>query len=91
MRQTDASVARCAFDNGTAGLDKAQAFGILDDEESGAILDGATGVLKFSLAENVTAGFFREPLEADERGLANGCVESAHGSLAVTGIIAYHR
>jgi len=79
MRQTDAGVARCAFDNGTAGLDKAQPFGMLDDEESGAILDGATGVLEFGFAEDVAAGFFRELLEADERRLANGCVESARG------------
>lgn len=91
MSQTNASIPRCTFDNRAAGLDEAQPFGILDDEEGGAILDGAAGVLKFSFAEDITARFFGELLEADERSLADGCVESAHGSPVVIGIVAYHQ
>lgn len=39
MRKTNASIARCAFDDGATGLEKALTLGIFDDEEGGAIFD----------------------------------------------------
>jgi hypothetical protein len=45
---------------------------IFDDEEGGAILDGAAWVLEFGLSEDIAAGFFGQSLEADERGFADG-------------------
>lgn len=39
MRKTDTSVAGCAFNDGTAGLQETLAFSILDDEERSAVLD----------------------------------------------------
>ena len=91
MGEADAGVSCCAFDDGAAWFEQACFFGVFDDEEGGAILDGAAGVLKFSFAEDITARFFGELLEADERSLADGCVESAHGSPVVIGIVAYHQ
>lgn len=80
MRKSNTSVASCAFDNSATGMQETEAFGILDDEERSAILDGTTGVLEFSLAEDIAARFFGELLEADERGFANRCGESARHS-----------
>jgi hypothetical protein len=74
MRESNTSIPGCAFDNCTTGLDQSKTLGILDDEEGGAILDGTTGILEFSFAEDIAARFFGESLKTDERSLANGCV-----------------
>lgn len=44
---------------------------MLDDEEGGAVFDGATGVLEFGFAEDGAAGFVGQFFEADEGGFAD--------------------
>jgi hypothetical protein len=88
--QSNSSVSSCAFDDCAAGLDQSKTFGIFDDEEGGAILDGATGVLELSFAENVATRLFGKLLEADERGFANGCAGSEQHSCGWT-TVPYHQ
>jgi hypothetical protein len=76
VRESNTCVSSCAFDDGSAGVQETELLGILDDEERSAVLDGTTGVLEFSFAEDVAAGFFGEFLEADQRGFSNCCGES---------------
>ena len=71
--ETNASVSGCALDDGAARLQETLALGVLDDEEGGAILDGATRVLEFGLSEDIAAGLFGEALEADKRSFTDGC------------------
>jgi hypothetical protein len=71
VREADAGVSGCAFDDGAAWVEEAEALGIFDDEECGAVFYAAAGVLKFGFSEDVAAGFFAEAFEADERGFAN--------------------
>jgi hypothetical protein len=52
-------------------VEEALALGIFDDEERGAVFDGASRVLEFGFAQYVAAGFFGELLEADQGGFAN--------------------
>lgn len=72
MGEPDAGISCCAFDDGAAGVEQAEALSIFDDEEGGAVFYGAAGVLKFGFPEDVAAGFFAEALEADEWCLSNG-------------------
>jgi hypothetical protein len=69
--EADACVAGRAFDDGTARVQEALALGIFDNEEGGAVFNGAAGILEFGFAEDVAASFFGETFEADEGGLAN--------------------
>lgn len=58
MGESNAGVASCALNHGAAWFQQTLAFGVLDDEESGAVLDGASGILEFCFAEDIAAGFF---------------------------------
>jgi hypothetical protein len=69
--EPNAGVASCAFDDGSAGVQETEALCIFDDEEGGAVFDGAAGVLEFGFAEDVAAGFLGEALEAYERSFAD--------------------
>ena len=69
--EADAGVAGRAFNDRVAGPELAALFGIEDDAQGGAVLDGATGVQPFCLAQNFTAGQFGQPAEPDQRGAAN--------------------
>jgi len=71
--EANTSVSSGAFDDSTARLQEALALGVFDDEEGGAILDRATGVLEFGLSEDIAAGLFGEALEADEGGFSDCC------------------
>lgn len=73
MCEANTSVSSGAFDDSTARLQKALALGVFDDEEGGAVLDRATGVLEFGLSEDIAAGLFGEALEADEGGFSDRC------------------
>ena len=64
-------VPRGAFDDGAAGFQQPCFLGVLDDEEGGAVFDGAAWVLEFGFAEDVAASFFGELFQADERGFAD--------------------
>jgi hypothetical protein len=48
--ETNAGVSSGAFYYGSAGLEQAALFGILDDVECGTVFDGAAWVLKLGLA-----------------------------------------
>lgn len=72
VREPDAGVARRAFDDGAAGAEVALLFGIPDDIQGGTIFDTAARVLEFGFAEDFTAGFVGESVQADERGVADG-------------------
>jgi hypothetical protein len=63
--ETDSGVSGCAFNDGTARLQETLLLGILDDEEGGAVFDGATRVLEFCFSEDIAASFFGEFLQAD--------------------------
>ena len=71
MCETNASVSGCTLDDGAARLQETLALGVFDDEEGGAVFDGAAGVLEFGFAEDGAAGFFGEFFEADEGGFAD--------------------
>jgi hypothetical protein len=71
VREPDARVAGGAFDDGPAGLDQALLFGMLDDEEGGAVFDTAARVLEFGFAEDIAAGLFGELFESYEGGFAD--------------------
>lgn len=73
MCEPDASVSGCAFDDGPARVEQAEALCVFDDEEGGAVFDGAAGVLEFGFAEDVATGFFGKLFEADEGGFADCC------------------
>jgi hypothetical protein len=76
--EPDACVASCAFDHGSARVEEALALGIFDDEERGAVFDGASRVLEFGFAQDVAAGLFGELLEADQGRFANCWVVLEH-------------
>ncbi len=48
--ETDAGIAGCALDDEAARPQSSASDGVLDDEESGAVLHRAAGILEFSLA-----------------------------------------
>lgn len=77
MCKTNTSVSGGAFDDSTARLQEALALGVFDDEEGGAVLDGATGILEFGLSEDVAAGLFGEALETDERSFTDRCTDGS--------------
>jgi hypothetical protein len=72
VRQTDAGVAGCSFDNGAAGSQQAYLFSILDDVEGCAVLDATAGILEFGFSQDIAAGFPGEVVETDEGRVSNG-------------------
>jgi hypothetical protein len=81
--ETNTGVSSCAFDDGTARLQETLALGVFDDEEGGAVLDGATRVLELGLSKNIAAGLFGEALEADEGSFADRCNETSVQNLRI--------
>lgn len=75
--KANASVAGGALDDGAARLQQALLLGILDDVESGAVLDGTTGILELGLSQNLTSRLLGETLQADERSLADSCGQAS--------------
>ncbi len=71
MREADAGVSRCAFDDGAAGAELAAFFGIFNHVEGSAVFDTAAGVLEFGFAVDFAAGFVGKAGEADQGGVAN--------------------
>ena len=69
--EPNACVTRGAFDNGSAGPQRAALFGVADDVEGGAILDRLGRVHELCLAQDGAAGFLRRPLQFDQRCAAN--------------------
>lgn len=76
MCEANSSVSSCAFDDGTTWLQQALTFGILNNEEGGAVLDGTSRILELCFSEDIATGLFGELLETDERSLANCWVRS---------------
>ncbi len=70
-RKADAGIAGGAFDDRSAGLQRAFRYGILDDEERGAVLHRLARVHEFGLAKNGAAGQFRGLAQFDQRRVAN--------------------
>ena len=62
MREAYAGVSCRALYDGTPWFQQPEIFGVLDEEEGGAVFYGAAGVLEFGFAEDVAAGFFGEAL-----------------------------
>lgn len=76
MGQSNSGVSSRALDNCSTRTEKSLFLRILDDVERGSVLDTSTGVLEFSLAQDIAAGLLREALQADQWGISNGCIES---------------
>ncbi len=70
--QADARIPCRPFDNDAARPQKPSLFCIADDEEPGTILHRLPRIHEFGLAENLAACFLRGPLQADQRGIADG-------------------
>jgi hypothetical protein len=83
VRETNAGISSCSFDDGAARLQETLALGVLDDEEGGAVLDRTTGVLELGLSEDIAASLFGETLEADEGGFSDRCTETSVCNLQV--------
>ena len=71
QRQPDAGIAGGAFDDDAARPQLALLHRVLDDEQSGAVLDRLARIHEFGLAQNGTAGRRRHALELDQRRVAD--------------------
>src|SRR6185437_11805428 len=71
-RKTDAGVAGSAFDDATAGPERAALLGVADDPQRRAVLHRLSGIEEFRLAENLAAGGLAGAAKADERRIADG-------------------
>ncbi len=78
--EADAGVAAGGFDDGLAGLECAGAFGVFDDAEGEAVLDGAEGVEGFDFDVEVDVGG-SELVDANDRGVADGAEDVVEFSL----------
>ncbi len=85
--QTDASIARCAFHDDPAGLQRARGLGLLHDGQGGAVLDGLAGVQELSLAQNLAAGGVRQAVQADERRVADEVDDAGDGQGVSLGLV----
>lgn len=63
MRETDARVPRGTFNDGPAGFYQTLFFGLLDEVEGSAVLDGTAGVHELGFAVDVAAGLVAEFVE----------------------------
>jgi hypothetical protein len=61
MRQANASVPCCAFDNRTP-RPEAAFFSVGDDIERRSIFDAPSGILELCLSQDIAASFFGESL-----------------------------
>ena len=71
QRQTDAGIARRAFDDRTAGMQHATRLRILDDAQRRAILHAGARIGEFAFAEDVAAARLARPLQPDEGRVAD--------------------
>ena len=62
----------CALDDYAAGPEMPALHGVLDDEESGPILDRSAGVHELGFAENRAAGSLGCVAEPDQGSVADG-------------------
>ena len=76
MGQPNSGVSSRALDNCSARTEKSLFLRILNDVKRGSVLNTSTGVLEFSLAQDIAAGLLREALQADQWGVSNGCIGS---------------
>lgn len=60
MRESNASVSSCAFDNGAPRFYLAPLFSIFNNIKGGTIFDAAAWILKFGFAEDLAAGLVGE-------------------------------
>jgi hypothetical protein len=65
-RKPNPGIARRAFDDDAAGLERAALYRVLNDELRGAVLHRLAGIHEFGLAEDRAAGCRRDPLKLDE-------------------------
>jgi hypothetical protein len=65
VREADACVAGCAFDDGAAGFEQAALFGVEDAVQGCAVLDAAAGILEFGFSEDCAVGLVGELAEVD--------------------------
>jgi hypothetical protein len=91
VSETDTSVSGCAFDDGTAGFQETLLFGILNDEEGGAVFDGTAGVLEFGFSKDIAACLFGEFLQADKRGFSNCYGLLIYAQVEGCELYVYHR
>ncbi len=76
VREPDPGIAGRALDDNAAGAQRAALLVLADHPERGAILDRSARVQELGLAQDLAAGFGRQPLEPDERRVAHGPRES---------------
>jgi hypothetical protein len=72
MREADAGIARGALDDGAARPQQAAARHRARCRERRAVLDRLAGVEELRLAPDLAAGGIGNPVEADQRGVADG-------------------
>src|SRR6185437_8187408 len=66
MREANPRVAGGALDHGSAGLERAAAFGVQYDPLGRPIFDRTAGIHEFRLAEDFAAGLIAEPAQANQ-------------------------
>ena len=71
-RKAYAGVARRALDDRAARLQQAFFHRVADDEQRGPVLDRLSRIEEFRLAPDVAARCVRDPVETDQRRVANG-------------------
>src|SRR6185436_10884328 len=70
-RERDAGVAGCRLEDRLAGSDRPLLLGVLDQRARDAVLDGAGGITRLELRPDAHARLRREPLQLDERRVAD--------------------
>jgi hypothetical protein len=86
--EANAGIAGGAFDDNAARTQQPALLGILDDKESGAILDGAAGVQKLGLAEDRATGLLGGAPQFDQGRVSDSAdktVANLHPSLRILG------
>jgi hypothetical protein len=82
--KANAGVARGSLHHPAAGLDQPLCFGILDNEQGGAVFNRAAGVGKLAFCQNVAARALRGPTQAHEGRISDqmkNILKSSHGNM----------
>lgn len=87
VSQTYSRIARRPFHHRTARLDQSPLLSVLDDEQSGPVLDRTTRVHKLCLAQDIAASLLRQTRDANQWRVAY----SPRESLDRRGILGRHR
>ena len=72
VRKTDAGVSGGALHDGATGTQGAALLVLPDDPQRGTVLDRTAGVQELRLAEDLAAGLFRKPVQANQWCIADG-------------------